>query len=235
MITPYGTAQLQRYGRPLGLPGAVEVYMEDVTAANKLASDAKHQVDLAKQGARLDSHTQAPSNYQTASDIPGAYLVAAYWLGVASRVSGSAKLADAASSHYTRGRWLAAIPFASATSELITNVPEQIQGILRGAASEVQKWGDSQAWPVSEILLGQSRTDTVATKRQAAYERSPAGTVVAPLITTGQELAALTYDPWSTLRQLPWWGWMFVGLGVLAVASPFLAPLVASRMRAHRS
>jgi len=232
----YGRTQLmarERNGSDLGSYGLFTETRDVRTAASLMVNKAEAGVALAAYNFSGEGRGEM---MPTSGNLTDAHLRAGYWLAVASRLSsgsGAVKLAELARDYYRKGYWASWNPATDLVATAMYNVPAQVQALYKAAGKSIQRHGSTKSQPVAAILGAQSERRMIETKRQSEWEKSPGGTVIDPVVMTAVDVAALTYDPWSTLKELPWWGWMFVGLLGLAVASPWLVPALMGA-RAHK-
>ncbi len=164
--------------------------------ATGIAAKASKQVARAIAGSKLSDYRSAEdlsTFWYAPTSVGTAYLKAAYWLAVASRLGGSG-LASSASAALAKGNASLYNPLGWAASSLLS--PESV---LQEAGETIAAvgGGNAQLKAIAKILGVQS-TQVVAAK-QRAWEQSPAGVAI--------DTAKLTFDQFRGHAKRPWYFW----------------------------
>lgn len=177
---------------------------------------ASDQIKLAKAGSRLSSYkggANAGEMINTSSTDAEAYMKAAYWLAVASRLTGDAGTASAASSFQTKGKLIFSLPLSS----YLTGSIEQI---MQDAAAKLPRSSNAGIKSIGVILGRQADSHEVDTKRLARQGTTEIAWEAA------KETAKDLKKPYDYLtKPKPWWHkWAWgAGLSVVALVALRLA------------
>lgn len=145
------------------------------SSTTDLAIAAGKQVARAVAGQRLTDYRKAEDMqlfWNTAEDDASAYWKSAYWMAVASRLSGDASLARAAVANQLKGNALGGVPGSSLKTG-------GIAGIFSDAARQVTQVakGNRQVSAIAKTLAGFSDPKLIAAWQQNVEESSTTGIV----------------------------------------------------------
>lgn len=162
--------------------------------ATPIAAKASKQVAKALAGSKLSSYTSAEdlsTFWYAPTSAATAYLKAAYWLAVASRLGGSG-LASSAAAALAKGNSSLYNPLAIAASSFLTSP----QTILTDAGEKIAAvaGGNKQLQAVAKIL-GVQATQVEAAK-QRAWEQNPIGSRIDAISMTAGQIAGTQKRPW---------------------------------------
>lgn len=195
------------------------------TDAKELYRRASAMVEAAEDRKSLTDYRSAEGSnyfYYSPYNDTTAYLQSAYWLGVAVRVGASSSLLSDAKSNLRKGYALWSAPGGSQATAKTSTIPKE-------AAAKIMAAGGSQVpgiRAVATILDASSSAGAIANRQEQVYNVSVEGAVIDPIVQTAKDLAQLPKDPWSVLKDLPWWSWAILG-GV--VLMPVLAAVIQGR------
>jgi hypothetical protein len=206
----------------LGYPVSIVTSVTELSSIKRLQKLALDQISKAHEGARLTSYNQAEnaSGMMNPSDTnEKAYYRTAYWLAVASRISGDRSLLLAAISNDGKGRALGITPgssFLTGSAEKITR--ETGEKIAAVASAR----GDKQTAAIAK-LLGVSASMTAAAITRA-YDAGTRGYVSEKWEQVGRIAASAGSAADKGLQKAeevadfagkpkPIWFWPVVGLG----------------------
>lgn len=242
------TMRARYIGSQYGAPGAtygvdwlqaLTRMVPAVLTDSAVVSAARLQVEKAEKGERLADYRTAENQgemWPTSASIGDANLRIAYWLAVASRISGSKTLAATARSYYSVGLQRSILSTTEVAAELTLDVPAEVAALYTQAAGIVEKYGGSTAAPVAAILKAQASPAAIETKRAAEYQQTVVAKYPEAAVRSASDVAALgTEDRWAVLAKLPWWGWAAVALGIVAILGPFALALAPHARAGYRA